>query len=287
MISFEAIIDLIMPMVIMCIGIFLNMLIILVFLRRRFVEQFQPAVSMIVLAINDCMALFAIVGNKQTYWTPQLNELTTQTCKIFTFMMFYFPAVSSWLIAYMSIERVLLTGFENIKIASTLKQKLLCINCIYVWNFLFYADHFVLDTLVIYESGNTTTLICRPLDMLAYDILSYSDMVNSVVLPFATMIACSLIIVRTICQLRTNMETRKTSLDKQFSIIVISLDAFYILLNMPYLMHFLFPTDSIIANDFMAFVALAQFFYNFFIYFIFYKKFRKHLIHLVCNDSLH
>ena len=86
MISFEVVVDLIMPMVIMWIGIFLNMLIILVFSKRRFVQQFHPAVSMIVLAMNDIMALFAIVGNKQTYWTPQLNHLNTQTCKIFTFI---------------------------------------------------------------------------------------------------------------------------------------------------------------------------------------------------------
>jgi hypothetical protein len=137
MISFEVVVDLIMPMVIMCIGIFLNILIILVFSQRRFVQQFHPAVSMIVLAINDCMALFAIVGNKQTYWTPQLNQLNTYTCKIFSFMMFYFPAVSSWLIAYISIERVLLTRYENIKLPSTLKQKLFCIGCIYAWNFMF------------------------------------------------------------------------------------------------------------------------------------------------------
>ena len=225
----------IVPLSIMIIGIALNIMVVLVFTSKSLIKSFQPAISMTVLALNDIMALFSLVMNTNTYWTPQLGILNDTSCKIFSFMMFFFQAMSCWITAFISIERILSIWCQDTTIYKSLVFKAIAMTCMHAWNFLFYSTNFMFDEL----SLSNISIVCGPTNAIPYDLAIYGNLANSIIIPFLVMIICSCIIIKNLYMVRKSVgvshDAQKRLRDIKFSVSIVFLDVMFFAFHMPLL----------------------------------------------------
>ena len=279
----------IIPLSIMILGILLNIMVVLVFTNKNLIDNFQPAVSMTVLAINDIFALFSLVMNTNTYWTPQLNILNNASCKIFSFMIFFFQAMSCWITAFISIERTLSLWCRETNIKKNFIFKVVALTCIHLWNFLFYSPTFVFDELK--HSNNSTNLtmppVCGPKNAIAYDFIIYSNLVNSIIVCFSIMIICSCIIIKNLHMIRKSVGLQQDEQikrrDIKFSVSIVFLDIIFVGFHTPLLVIQYFPNASYVLLYALVNIYLLRYGVNIFIYLSFYEKFREKFFYIFFN----
>ena len=297
MMSFDDFVNLIFPIAIIITGIILNVIVVAVFNSRRY-KKIDSTKFMSVLAINDIFCLLTLLVTHKTYFTSALRLLSATYCKLLSITIYLFPAVSNWLLAFINIERVLFIKFESNQLFKSVKFKSIVTAGIYLWNFVIYFDNFFINKLfklqgnwTIIESETiklTSEFVCSSDDPLVYDIHSYINLVNGVLVPFAVMITCSALIINSIVKLRKSVKVKRCdrksknlNSNLQFSIIIISLNLLFFLFNLPLLIYIYFNRGLSIAffiTNFVIYFYFTQFVVNFFIYFAFYTRFRTEFI---------
>ena len=296
MLSFDEIVNLILPIAIIITGVILNAIVVVVFRSRRY-KRINSTKFMPVLAINDIFCVLTLLVTHKTYFTSALRLLNATYCKLLSITIYLFPAVSNWLLAFINIERVLSIKFE----INNQSFKMIVTVCIYLWNFVIYFDNFFVNKLFM-QQGNwtlveietikmTSEYFCSTDDPLVYDIQSYINLTNGILAPFVVMITCSALIINSIVKLRQGVEVKrfenkknkknKLNSDLQFSVIIISLNLLFFLFNTPVLIYIYFNRGLSIAfliTNFVLYFYFTQFVANFFIYFAFYTRFRREFI---------
>ena len=91
----------ILPLLVIGVGLLANLIIIIVLTSKQFkIKSFESAKLMRVLAVNDICAVFTLFFIHTTYfYNNSFLSDNIYFCEIFSFMVEYFPAVSSWLTA--------------------------------------------------------------------------------------------------------------------------------------------------------------------------------------------
>ena len=262
----------IVPLSIMIIGIALNIMVVLVFTSKSLIKSFQPAISMTVLALNDIMALFSLVMNTNTYWRPQLGILNDTSCKIFSFMMFFFQAMSCWITAFISIERILSIWCQNTTIYKSLVFKAIAMTCMHAWNFLFYSTNFMFDELS--QSNISMTIVCGPTNAIPYDLAIYGNLANSIIIKNLYMVRKSV---------GVSHDAQKRLRDIKFSVSIVFLDVMFFAFHTPLLVIRYSSHTSYVIPYVMINIYLLQYGVNLFIYLSFYEKFREQFFYMFFN----
>ena len=233
------------------------------------------------LAISDNAALVTLVITQSSYLIPQLNTPSEITCKLVHFFTLYFPSVSCWLMAYISIERVFIIKFRQFRIADNKKYPLLFIALIHVWNLVVYMDHLVLDRLTTYHNMSMNKSECVSHEMIAMLADSNIKLINSMILPFIFMATSSVIIIAHISRIRqkTRQVIRQNNIamrrDFQFSITIVGLDVLFFFLHGPVFINEFLPAEFGLLKACFQLLYMCHYAYNFFIYLIFCDDFRN------------
>lgn len=103
--GFEFFLEVICPPFMLFIGIFGNIVIVAVLSRKKFRHNTSRN-FLRVLAVNEMIAILTIVPYHGTAFNINLLYLNDAACKAFSYLAYTFPAVSSWLLVYINIERL-------------------------------------------------------------------------------------------------------------------------------------------------------------------------------------
>ena len=202
--------ELVLPLIVICSGVLTNIIVIIVLSNKKFKTiKFEPARLMNVLAINDGFCILTIFFTHATVITPvSFLAYNIYFCKIFTFMSFFFQGVSSWLIVFINVERLISIRFSKFNWLKSMKSKMWSVLFIYVYNFCLYFFFLIAYNLVLFVEDSTSNatisiMYCQVSDE-SYFVISYIYIANTVVVPFLLMICCSIMLIKHIYEIRNS-----------------------------------------------------------------------------------
>jgi hypothetical protein len=229
------------------IGIFFNLILIRIFLRKAFNtfnQRNSYIFSLIVDTFNAVILIIAICTNR--------IQNTMLYCKIFLALIYILPAYSAWTLVYISIERLVRTIYPTSKINLFLKKQwfhVVFLMLILVVCFFYYTPTWYNYSIRYYTLGsqeyayyltehNNTIGVCY-VDPNIQEITYYINMIFSCIIPFIFLICCSLLLIYSIRLLRLRIpqnenSTHTANSDKQFAMTILFLDLFFLLLYFPY-----------------------------------------------------
>ena len=238
---FQFFINFIFPIAVLVIGMFGNLLGLIV-LARKHLKQIGPRHVYIYLFISDTCYIVQIIITFLYYaFNIHLSILSVMSCKVFIYFNYAFDAISPWLLVYISVEKLISIGYPH-------KRHLLRN---YFTQFIYFA--FILVSTCIYylgipfwydimshidSSSNQTYLDCDFIDFNAQQWSSYMDLVDRAVTPFILMIISTTLLVCLIFKTRNRInhtvnETKRRKQDLRFAFSSFSMNLLFILLNLP------------------------------------------------------
>ena len=275
-------------------GILANVIIIVVLSRKAFDKT--PSRSLLrILAASDLSAVLGIIPYYGSAFGISINSFVYYSnlcCKVAYFWLYYNPAVSSWLLVMISIERFISIRYRKV----TLYQNKIFITCIVMfiafWNLLIYTQIFANTHLIDAPSNDNSSLanqsssdfICDMINPEYKFILGWVDMVNSALFPFLINSISTILLIESIITSRrkilANGNSRNNSAlkkDIQFSLVIVTLNIAFIFFNMPINIFLLNGYHSNSLYLFLAAIFYFQFIFNILVYIFFNKIFKKEL----------
>ena len=278
-----------LPTIIISCGLIANVLVMIVLSAKSFKTlPLEPATLINILAFNDILVLITVLFTHYSYFT----------CKILSFATGYLPSVSSWILSFMSIERLFILKFASVNFFKKMRFTLVVVVIIYLFNFFLYLEPLIMNTHSIQEMNNSSIIVesCLPNNYENVFIQAYITLISSILVPFFIMLICTIIIIYTLFlnynQSRIIINTEpETKRNFQFSITILALNLIFILFNTPY-----FIAQTLIYYDLrnidINFLYSSNMFYllqfgvNFLIYMLVYLRFRKVFCYLFFNLEL-
>ena len=291
-----------LPTIIISCGLIANVLVMIVLSAKSFKTLPLEAATLInILAFNDILVLITVLFTHYSYiFKFEILPLfyNTFTCKILSFATGYLPSVSSWILSFMSIERLFILKFASVNFFKKMRFKLVVVVLIYLFNFFLYLEPLIMNTHSIQEMNNSSIIVesCLPNNYENVFIQAYITLISSILVPFFIMLICTIIIIYTLFlnynQSRIIINTEpETKRNFQFSITILALNLIFILFNTPY-----FIAQTLIYYDLrnidINFLYSSNMFYllqfgvNFLIYMLVYLRFRKVFCYLFFNLEL-
>ena len=284
-------------------GILANVIIIVVLSRKAFDKT--PSRSLLrILAASDLLAVLGIIPYYGSAFGISLNSFVYYSnfcCKLAYFWLYYNPAVSSWLLVMISVERFIFIRYRKV----TINQNRIFITCIvifiFIWNLLIYTQifanteliestNFTLKNISINNNSSLTNqssryFICDIINPEYKFILGWVDMSNSALFPFLINSISTILLIHSIIisrrKILANGNSRNNSAlkkDIQFSLVIVTLNIAFIFLNMPINIFLLNGYHSNTMYLFLAAIFYFQFIFNILVYIFFNKIFKKELL---------
>jgi hypothetical protein len=183
------------------------------------------------LSIIDLFQLYTFCINFIFFYqfNIDLQQKHIILCKLFSFLVYFLPQFSAWTVAAVSLDRVILVIF-SMKGKHTsrarrwnttnnaLRIMVFIFVCLFLLNvqFFFYPNEyeFIQDELV----QDVNVIYCSPENIPRftkfYSLWVYIDLSMNVLIPFAFMIICSIIIVVGLLNTSRNLSSYRPSLDE-------------------------------------------------------------------------
>ena len=294
--------DKILPSTIIFGGIAANLLVIIVLSSKAFkTNPLEPARFMNILAVNDALYLlvlmFSIDNSVFNYIIPPMVT-NIYACKIISFLLLYLNANSSWILVFISLERLITVKFSNIKYMKSMRVKLGLISLIYLLNFLLYCPNLILNKIKfsIFDNGSEIKLSCLPTNFEIFYIQMLISAINTIAIPFVIMLFCSILIIYSIYETRKRQATqqaineqKKLKRDIQLSVTIVTVDIIFLIFNTPQLIEQFLIFGSGYLRDQRTLNLLNMFYFvqygvNFFIYMFAYLRFRKVFCYIFLNS---
>ena len=292
------------PFILIGAGVVSNLIIVLVFWRRQF-KKASYKLFLSILAASDILSIITLLPYHIKINGVEIIFISNYTCKIFDFISYAFPANSSWLLALISIERLISIKFTSIRFLKVnLFAKISICVMIFVWNLAIYMIRLLYTSTSSNENEifmisntsnvNETEFTCGFSNLYLLNTMVWVDLVNSTLIPFAIMIFCSILIIREIFLSRFKAEDGKSKMSKkdlrkhkkdiQFSATILSLNVVFFLLNLPVcIINFFFQLDN--SNPIYLSVVLvfySQYTIHFLIYLILNTDFKMEFFRIIC-----
>ena len=271
--------SLIVPAGMFVFGTFSNLIVFLVYIRKQFEKN--PRNFFCVLALNDIFSLFTSLS--YNFANVGINFLfsSLMTCQFFHFLGYFFPAISSWLLVLINIERLISIKYRKITWLYRFKFQAFIVFIVYFWNLIVYSFFFYFTKISLYElDGNSSKLYCEFDSFESTIILSSLDLINSTLFPFLIMIICSSNIIKWLRKNRKRVVKNKAKQkrDRRFSAIIVCLSISFFVFNFPICVYnFIIRSYSIISFVILDFYYF-QYIFNIFVYIFFNSQFRNEML---------
>ena len=274
-----------------------NVIIFLVFRRSKF-NKTLPRNYFCLLAFTEAISLISVVPYHLTVTGISIYTWNVYYCKILSFIGYFFPAVSSWLLVIINIERFISVNYKSIIIFGQISFQTTVVGALFMVNFIIYftlvhginlvnAKGFLInDDNLVSNLTNKTTVYCAQRYNQPVLLISWLNIVNKFFLPLAFMLICSIGIIHSIYVTHKKMmndfmsrNLKRLKKNIFYSMAIISLSVAFLVFNLPIIFHFLslYFLNSV-AILFLDLVFYAQYIFNIFVYFILNAKFRRELL---------
>ena len=280
----------------LAIGIFLtvvgitgNTIVLLVFTRKMFRET---SIFRFLIAITICDSLnlaFLWPINYADFFQLNSNLMECKFVMYFTSLVF---TIDPWLILLCSLDRVLSavhsSGFH---LRKTLKFQLLEISVIIIIMIILNAPIFYFTKIIEFE--NTTSCgFDEKIPYIGFQLDSYIGFV-SVLIPFILMLLSTFLIWHTLMKKKKMgiINPRNWKKDKQLVKIMIIVDLYYLICNIPYYAYVLYFDAlninyyTLLGYNFVNDLSIAFNSFCFFVYFLSIKLFRSYILKRICCKS--
>jgi hypothetical protein len=302
-------------LVVVFFGILGNLAAIKTFSRNRFKNTVFSTYFRF-MTVTDSISLLFYTLFKYLQWEIDFNirVLSGHLCQLFLIIAYAIPATSSWIIAFISLDRLLSVKL-NTKFLFR-KEKLFQIAvCFGVlsFNLVIYLQlyfSYIEETPVIDRFGNKTNktnLKCKRVEV---DLLGWLNLLNADVLPFLTMTISTVFILRVLVESRKKMKQKenekyavkrssqkklvKNNRDQKFAISSISLNLIFLVTNLPVCIYELIdaytiidPEIEVVVYRFTEVVYSVNFGSMFFINFVANSMFRNEFLKLFYFSHRH
>lgn len=217
-------------------GLISNLIGLITFSRKKF-SKFSNRYIYITILLVDTTFLFYRAFDKLLSWVLNffLSSISQFSCKITKFITYsYFP-ISVYLLIWISIERFISIKYPNMKLIKNKFAQFWIILIVVIYNCIIYIPVPLFFSL----TNNTNNTICYLSDDYS-NLIKIIDLLQSTVLPFILMVVFSLLLMHTIFQSRLRILRMTRQLDRsrlkkdiKFAITSITLNALFIVLNLP------------------------------------------------------
>lgn len=221
---------------------------------------------------------------------------TTEYCRFIQTISYVLPAYKAWILVFISIERYISIKYSTQSISKLFKNKafqLISLFIIFLICLFWYCKIWLEYEIKFYKFVNSTLVRSSERTNIAACVLNAQSMLEiyimdmpfSIFVPFLLLIACSIIIIWTMRQVRIRLNQHSTEINKKrekrnlnYAKTILSLDIIFLLFNFPY--GFLQIIGNYIEYDWTAALVLFYIYYigfgiNFFTYLAFNKTFRR------------
>ena len=267
---------------------FVSNLFVLIVLSRKKLKQVPSHNLLKLMAVIDF--LNCLIGfnrfNKATLIGHSLF-----TCNVGSFINITLPAISAWLLSYISIEKLLTIMkpvYKHLLFEKTKYQIFVCIS-IFAFNLALYSPVLTLDDIFKDYNGTVINIYldrCDTFRTYFHNILSNLHLVQAVILPFAIMLTCSIYLVSFIFKSRRRtlstysmQHKRILKKDIQFALQILFLDILFIILNLPLSIVRILKMNILI--HIFRILYFLRFVLNFFIYLAFNTIFREEFFYFL------
>ncbi len=188
--SFEFFITYIFPMLVYIFGLLGNILGVLVLSSSKKLDKLGPKDTYTYLFLMDTVYLSQLIINYLQFgWGYDATIQSSIACKMYQYFQYSTDAFSPFLIAYISIERLISIKYPGKKeLLRNKKNQFVFFMIVVVYNCLIYLPFpFFMD--VINTTPNSTEPIysCKFINYNAVVVLNYLDISNRVLIPFVVM----------------------------------------------------------------------------------------------------
>lgn len=232
----------ILPPLILILGLFGNLIGLLVLLRPK-LEKIGPRVIYGFLFIMDTFFLIQIIHKYlQIGLNLNLDNVSSFWCKFNRYFNYSQDAISPMLLVYISIEKYISIKYPyKRQILNKTANQIIFSVCCYMFNCVYYLPiSFYQDLVDHSNNSNVTVIFCDFISQESQTILSMMDLVNLVIIPFILMVVFSFLLMSSIFRSRRRVMTNYTSgenktfkRDIKLAITSISLNLIYLILNVP------------------------------------------------------
>lgn len=246
--SFEYFVRYICAPSILVLGLMGNLFSLIVLSNKKF-NKIGPRYMLKYLFAMDTIYLVQIMFNYMTFaYNMDFSKVSNLTCKFYFYMNYSLDPISSMLLVYLSIDRLISIKYPSKKFFfRKYKTQLVYFLLIVAFNLIFYIP--IIFYVKIHESPieNSTEIyyFCNFLDDLeTQTIILLVDLIVRIVIPFLLMILCSILLIVTIVKSRAKVLTNNVQLikvlkrDFKFGITSICLNSVYMIFNIPVILVF-------------------------------------------------
>lgn len=278
--------NLILPMVIFCLGVIGN-LIGLILTRSKRVKKMGAIFVLRYFFIIDTLFLIEIILNYSRDGFHIYILLTSNiACKLHRYLTYTLVAISPYLLAYIAVDRLVTVRSSKKKsiLKKTYVQLIFCVG-LTIFNTLFYLQVYFLSKLHQQEThikkDNITTinrvLYCGYVDDTAEKVTIVLDLVNSFISPFFIILLCTIKLIQFMIKNKT-----KSKRNAKIVLTSIVLNITYILLNLPHsISQFVIDDCSSFIYKICFYLFYAAYGINFYIIFLTNASFRKTFFGLI------
>ena len=281
----------IFPFILICVAFICNLFVFVIFSRKKL----RTVPSKNLLKYLAAIDLLCTLCSLNRVFESRFMNYSNFTCKLISFCYYAFPSISSWLLGFISAEKLLIIKKPHYKIISdkNVYQLGICFGIIAL-NVLFNSQIFTLDD--IYKDLNATNIKniysdkCDIAFSGQYVIYGNLYFITASILPFTLMFACSICLVVFIfnsrrrafntCAIKNKRIIKK---DIQFALQILFLDILFLILTTPLSVSRLFKlyNSNFLLGYFSRIIYFVRFFLNFFIYLIFNSIFRNEFFSII------
>ena len=286
-------------MVVLVVGVVGNVLAFVV-LTRPFFAKTPVGFYLRALTLADTATIIANINSFVIYGLHITYTSSSQVgCKITIYMFFIPNAVSAWIEALVSFDRMInVIAPARLSFLKTTRFSRLAVLAILVYNLalyspmlVFFGSKSVVKTLSVANSTDvnaTTTAVKYYCDFYSYaylNILTWYDLFNSILVPCLIMLVCTLVTVRKLYKSRRNIShevsnaaaisiknennRRRVHRDRQFAITSVSLCLVFLALNIGLAVHNIVSTMisvSVLIFDIVFVVYTVNYSIKFYLY---------------------
>ena len=278
-------------------GLIGNIIGLRILLGKKLKKQIGPIDIYRYLLLVDSLYVIQIIPMYLVYaFGLDFTIVSLSACNFIWYFNYIFSGISPWLLVYISIERLISIKYTKWKsfLRNRLNQLiyfilvLFCAFVVYIPIF-FYSEIF---QELKNSTNNSYNLVCTFNSIEGQLVISITDLIIRVVLPFFLMLISSIVLIVSIFSARKLVKTPKRARtlkrDVRFSITSILLNCIYLLFCLPVSIYIFIPFyyQNIILYTFLMYFYYTTYAVNFYLMFFSNRIIRKEFFRFVFSSLL-
>ena len=278
------------PKILIPCGIICNILNLILFSTKK-LSKISVSLLIKVISVNNMINLLVFgFWQFEGPYKQNLWDLSIFLCKVVVINSYIYNGINAWILVYISLDRLIMIIVpQKPKVLESKNFQIVVCLTIYIINILIF-----LPSIFFYDLNESTDwymlnkTICEVKDSSLYKTEAYTELFNSIVLPFIFMFFLSILIIISLKKSKNKVFNRSESVKRpknksfKFSITILTSNFVFLVLNLPMSIGYILDDD--VLKTFGNFLMATFFSIDFFIYFATNSLVREKFFQLFCSN---